>query len=99
MKQGRSNKQHNIVPLKPDFDESKLQYIKHKISREENGVREETEQKVPSLPTTSTAYQKLMFFEAFTCARAVLGWTTGPKLYTKFPMHLSIRLQHRVPLS
>ena len=85
-----NKKQSNVIPLKPDFDESKLQYIKHKIVREENGVRDETEQKVPSLPTNATAYQKLMFFESFARARAVLGWTSGQKLYTKFPMHLNM---------
>ena len=83
-------KKHNIIPLKPDFDESKLQFVKHKITRDENGVREETEQRVPTLPITATAYQKLMFFEAFSRARLIMGWTTGPKLYSKFVMHLSL---------
>ena len=84
----KQNKKTNIIPLTPDFEESKQQYVKHKVTRDENGVRDETEQRVPSLATTSTAYQKLMFFEAFNRARTILGWTTGPKLYTKFPMHL-----------
>ena len=86
----RQAKKHNIIPLKPDFDESKLQYVKHKITTDVNGVREETEQRVPMLPVTATAYQKLMFFESFTRARAVMGWTTGPRLYSKFAMHLSL---------
>ena len=86
----KTTRKHNIIPLKPDFDETKLQYIKHKITRDENGVREETEQRVPMLTVTATAYQKLMFFEAFARARVVMGWTNGPRLYSKFAMHLSM---------
>ena len=79
----------NTIPLKPDFDESKVVYIKHKVSREENGIRDETEIRIPSIPQTATAYQKPMFFEAFNRARTTMSWTTGPKLHQKFPMHLS----------
>ena len=84
-------KDSKIIPLEPDYDESTIQYVKHKLTVAVNNAadREEIEQRVPVLPLIATPYQKLMFFEAFDRARRTLRWTTGPRLYQKFEAQLA----------
>ena len=73
--------------MMPDYDESTVQYAKHRRSEVNNGVTEEVSEEVPKLPDTTTAKQILSFLSTFANVRRNLQWTTGPRLFQKFPMH------------
>ena len=77
------------IPLTPDYDESTIEYIKHRRSKTNNNVTEEISERVPILPDNATAYQTIRFFAAFSQTRRHMQWTTGPTLYQRFPLHLT----------
>ena len=89
MAPSRQRKKVPNIPLKPDYDESTVEYLTHRRSEVVAGVTEEIQQRVPILPTDATPFLKLKFFAAFTKARRHLQWTTGPRLFQRFEMHLS----------
>ena len=78
-----------ILPLEADYDESKLYFIKHsrKVTNADGSV-DYTEMSIPRLEEEATATQIVDFLTEFTEARTTLRWTTGPKLFEKFRMHL-----------
>jgi hypothetical protein len=76
-----------VIPLQLPKDED-LEFIKHKRSEENNGVREEIEERVPKLSDEATPYQILRFFTSFNQVRRHMNWTTGPRLYQRFHVHL-----------
>jgi hypothetical protein len=77
-----------IIPLKPDYEQSAIHRIKHAQTREIAGVTEKTSVEVPQLSEQAGTYELLTFLREFELARATMSWTTGPKLYEKFIMHL-----------
>lgn len=84
----RNVKRAPVIPLKPDFDESGIRRIKHSQSREVGGVSEKTTVEVPKLSEDAGTYELLTFVREFKRAREIMSWTTGPKLFEKFEMHL-----------
>ena len=83
-----------VVPLDVEFDESKLEHVKHKKTiREDDGSSESTEVQVPKINDEASPYEILHFLSSFQKARSILRWTTGPKLFAKFPMHLRMKLK------
>jgi hypothetical protein len=77
-----------VIPLKPDYEESSVHWIKHAQSRDVAGVSEKTTVKVPRLSEDSGTSVLLTFIREFQRTRAIMSWTTGPKLFEKFEMHL-----------
>ena len=77
-----------IIPLKPDYEESSIHRIKHSQARDIAGVSEKTTVEVPRLSEDAGTYELLMFIREFQRARTIMSWTTGPRLYEKFEMHL-----------
>ena len=77
-----------VLPLKKDFDPKKLDTIKHSITRTVDGDSEKTTVEVPKLRVEATNMEYLHFINSFGKARQIMGWTTGPRLFLKFPMHL-----------
>ena len=81
MAPSRRRKQVPIIPLKPDYDESTIEYIKHHRSKVVGGVTEEIQERIPILPADATPYLKLKFFATFSKVRRHMQWTTGPRLF------------------
>ena len=78
-----------VIPFEPDYDESKLEHIHHKRSvTDANDVRETISEQVPMLSEDASPHEILKFLTKFHKARTNLQWTTGPKLFQRFPMHL-----------
>jgi hypothetical protein len=84
------NKKAAVIPFKPDYDKSSTQYIKHQQTiTDANDVQETTtEEQVPKLAKAASPYEILKFLSAFNCAQKNFSWTSSPKLFQKFPMHL-----------
>ena len=88
----RRNKRKPIIPLLPSQEEKdhKPEYVKHsRSSTDNNNVTESIEERVPIIGDESTPRQLLDFLARFQQARRSLHWTTGPKLFQKFPTHLT----------
>jgi hypothetical protein len=83
-----NGKRAAIIPLKPDYEDSGIHRIKHSQQREIAGVLDKTTVEVPRLSEDAGTYELLTFIREFQRAQAILGWTTGPKLFDKFKMHL-----------
>lgn len=82
-------KQEFVIPLKPDYDVSKLTRIKHTKSLADDD--DETEKQtiyIPQLPEDATPYQMLDFFREFDDACDTMEWTTGPAKFLKIKPHL-----------
>ena len=77
-----------VIPIKADYDESLVEYIKHRRSESNNNVTEEISERVPILPDDATAHRIVTFLAAFNQARRHMQWTTGPKLFQRFELHL-----------
>jgi hypothetical protein len=84
----RKRQQAPVIPLKPDYDKSEVEFIKHRRAEVQAGVTEEVQERVPIIDDASTPFQKLEMFTAFAKARRHLAWTTGPKLFQRFCMQL-----------
>ena len=74
-----------VIPFDAEIDASKIEYVKHQITVTDRGVTETTEQRIPKITESSSPIEILNFFDKFTSARNPMRWTTGPKLFTKFP--------------
>jgi hypothetical protein len=83
------NKKAAVISFDLDHDDSKLEFVKHqRTTTDANDVRETTEERVPKLAEDASPYEILRFLSAFNRTKINLSWTTGPKLFQKFPMHL-----------
>ena len=83
-------KQHGaVIPFKSDYDETALEYIKHRRSETVNNVTEEISEMLFKLTDDATPFLILRFFSTFKHVRQTMQWTTGPKLFQKFRVHLS----------
>jgi hypothetical protein len=82
---------HFIIPLEPDYDVSKIEHVKHShTTLDAKGTAEEkTIIEIAKLSDSYTPYEFLVFYREFNNARPILDWTTGLKLFTKFPIHLT----------
>lgn len=81
--------QEFVIPLKPDYEISKVARIKH--TREiADGDDETTKQTIyiPQLPEDATPYQMLDFFREFDDACETMAWTTGATKFIKIKPHL-----------
>jgi hypothetical protein len=76
-----------VIPLTFTKDED-MEFIKHRRSEVNNGVTEEIQEQVPKLTDSATPYHILRFFSSFTQVRRHMQWTTGPRLFQRFHMHL-----------
>ena len=64
-------------------------YVRHQRTvTDANDMRETTEERVPRLDDDATPNHILHFLSAFHRARASMQWTTGPRLFQKFCVHL-----------
>jgi hypothetical protein len=79
-----------VIPLKPDYDASLIQRVKHSQSRllDDGVTTEKTTMEVPRLSITAGTYKLLVFLQEFKGASETLNWTTGPKLFEKFEILL-----------
>jgi hypothetical protein len=71
-----------------DYDDSKIEFIKHQLTTKVENVTETVEEPVPKLSASATPSEILKFLNTFNRVRANLSWTTGPKLFQHFPMHI-----------
>lgn len=79
-----------VLPLKPDYKLDEVEYIKHRRSTTlPDGSSEEFQERIPKLTDDASAYYILRFFNQFQHCRSIMSWTTGPRLYAKFIIHLS----------
>ena len=84
------NKRAHIIPFDPEDDADKTEFVKHsRTITEADGSSDVLEERIPKLSEDATPYDILKFLAAFGRARTNLRWTTGPRLYQKFPVHLS----------
>jgi len=81
-------KKKAVIPFKPDYDETEIEYIKHRRSEYNNGITEEISERVPKLPSDATPYLILTFFSTFAHVRETMQWTTGVKLFQRFRIQL-----------
>ena len=80
-----------VIPLDPDYDESQAEYMKHRriVPDATNpAISDSIEERVPKLSQTAKPFEILRFLSNFSRARRHLQWTTGPILFSKFPLHL-----------
>jgi hypothetical protein len=82
-----------VLPLKKDFSTKSLEVIKHSVTRTVNGDSEKTMVEVPKLRVEATNMEYLHFVNSFGKARRIMEWTTGPRLFSKFAMHLEDDLE------
>ena len=79
-----------VIPFDAHYDESEIEYIKHeRVVVENNEERDKFIERVPRLSEEAEPFAILRFLAAFARACKDLAWTTGPKLYQKFRMHLT----------
>ena len=84
------NRRVPVIPFDAHYDESEIEYIKHeRVVVENNEERDKIIERVPRLSEEAEPFEILRFLAAFARAREDLAWTTGPKLYQKFRMHLT----------
>ena len=77
-----------IIPLKPDFDPTKVTKIKHtRETTDANGATEKVTIYIPQLPEDATPYQQLNFFSEFYDAIEIMEWTTGASKFAKIGQH------------
>ena len=84
----RSNKRASILPLKPDYEDGDIPKIKHSMTEEVNGIAEKTQLEIFKLTEDASSHHFLTFLHQFREAMTTLNWTTGPKLFAKFPLYL-----------
>ena len=84
----RTQRKRNVLPFKRDFDPKDLTKLKHSITRTVNDETDKTTLEVPKLRVDATQTEFLNFIIEFSDARTTMGWTTGPKLFSKFVVHL-----------
>ena len=77
-----------VLPFKKDFSPKSLDMVKHSVTRTVNEETEKTTIEVPKLRVEATNMEYLHFINSFEKARRVMSWTTGPRLFNKFQMHL-----------
>ncbi len=63
-------------------------YIKHQLCTRNEDDEDLVEDKIPKLNEDASPYEILQFLSTFQRVRKVMGWTSVPKLYQKFPIHL-----------
>jgi hypothetical protein len=83
----RSRRKVASIPLTPPKD-AEIEYVKHCRSEVINGVTEEIQEKIPKLSDDASANTTLRFFAAITQVRTHMQWTTEPKLFQRFSLHL-----------
>jgi hypothetical protein len=57
-----------VIPLKPDYEESSIHWIKHSQSRDVTGVSEKTTFEALRLSEDAGTYELLTFIRDFQCA-------------------------------
>jgi hypothetical protein len=70
------------------YDYSKIEFIIHHLATTIDNVAETVEEGVPKLSNKATPYEILKFLNTFDGVCTNLSWTTGPKLFQKFQLHL-----------
>ena len=66
-----------------------VEFIKHQLRTRAQDNEETIEERIPKLSEDSSPYDILQFLSVFQRVRRTMNWTTGPKLYQKFAVHLS----------
>jgi hypothetical protein len=61
---------------------------RHLQQQDVGGVSEKRTVKVPRLSENAGTYELLTFIREFQQACSIMSWTTGPRLYKKFEVHL-----------
>lgn len=86
-----NHKSAPVIPFDAETDSSKtIEFIKHQHRvRTEQGNEDTVEDRIPKLSEDALPFEILQFLSTFQRVRQTLNWTTGPKLFQKFPMHLS----------
>ena len=81
-----NRRQKPVIPFDYEIENpSTIEYIRHQF-REDDDIIEE---RIPKLREDASPYEILHFLNTFQRARTTMSWTTGPKLYQKFQLHLS----------
>ena len=66
-----------------------VEYVKHQLRVRAQNSEDTIEERIPKLSEDASPGEILQFLSAFQRVRRTMGWTSGPKLYQKFPVHLS----------
>ena len=79
-----------VIPFDYELDTTSLEYVKHQLkTRAADGTEDTIEDRIPKLREDAPPFEILHFLSTFQRVRRTMGWTTGPKLVQKFPMHLT----------
>ena len=80
-----------VIPFDYEPDNpTAVEYIKHQLKiRAPDGSENTIEDRIQKLREDASPFEILQFLSTFQRVRRTMGWTTGPKLFQKFPMHLT----------
>ena len=90
---------HPVIPF--DYEPENptaVEYIKHQLRVRAQNNEDTVEERIPKLNEDASPGEILQFLTTFQRVRRTMGWTTGPKLYQKFPVHLSAYRKYRNPV-
>ena len=92
MAPSRRQNHRPVIPLQPSEAEKSvhIEYVKHLVTFNdpEEGTSETMTERIPKVNDETTIRQFLEFFTSFRHAHNTLNWVTGPKLFSKFRVHL-----------
>ena len=79
-----------VIPFDYEPDTTTpVEYVKHQLKvRAPDGTEDTIEDRIQKLREDAPPFEILQFLSTFQRVRQTMGWTTGPKLFQKFPMHL-----------
>jgi hypothetical protein len=83
-----TERNHGVLPLERDFVASSLTRTKHSITRTVKDESSKTTVQIPNLSIGASRMELLCFLQEFNRASTIMGWSTGPIIFEKFPMHL-----------
>ncbi len=86
-----ANRRSNpVIPFDYEPEKPKAgEFIKHQLRMQAQDNEDIIEDQIPKLSEEASPYEILQFLSIFQRVRRTMNWTTGPKLYQKFPVHLS----------
>jgi hypothetical protein len=83
-----TERNHGVLQLERDFDNSSLTRTKHSITRTVKDESSKTTVQIPNLSIGASRMELLGFLQEFNRASTIMRWSTGPVIFEKIPMHL-----------
>jgi hypothetical protein len=69
---------HGVLPLQRDFDSTKLDKVKHSVTRTVGAESSKTQVEIPKLTIGASWMELISFLTEFRRSSITVRWTTGP---------------------